>query len=56
MRNRLLAQRLLALAAAAAVLFGSAALWRGHSLALFAAWALVIAVLAWLMERGAPDE
>ncbi len=56
MRNRLLAQRLLALAAAAAVLFGSAALWQGHALALFGAWAVLIAVLAWLMERGAPGD
>ncbi len=56
MRHRLLAQRLLALAAAAAVLFGGAALWQGSALALFVAWAAVIAALAWLMERGTADD
>jgi len=51
MRERLLAQRLAALAALAAFLFGAAALWQGSALALFSAWALVIGLLAWLMER-----
>jgi|APDOM4702015191_1054821.scaffolds.fasta_scaffold585556_2 Ca2+/H+ antiporter len=56
MGERLRAQRLTALAAFAAILFGAAGLWQGSALALFVAWALVIGVLAWLMERDLPPQ
>jgi hypothetical protein len=54
MEGRLLVQRLLALFVAGWLLFDFPllALWRDSALAVFFVWALVIAVLAWLMERG----
>ncbi|MBL8328602.1 MAG: hypothetical protein JNJ71_07095 [Rubrivivax sp.] len=47
------AQRLLALFAAGWLVFSSPLqrLWSGSALGLFLAWALLIAVLAFLMER-----
>jgi uncharacterized membrane protein YhfC len=56
MLERLLAQRLVALAALAAAVFGGAALWHGGAVAIFVAWALVIGVVAWWMERGGERE
>jgi hypothetical protein len=56
MAARLLAQRLLALFIAALLLFDFPllGLWQGRAAALFAVWAAVIVLLAWLMERR-PD-
>lgn len=57
MRSRLLVQRLLALFATGLLLFDFPllALWQGSAVLLFVLWALVIALLAWLMERGDGD-
>jgi hypothetical protein len=54
MRPSLETQRLIALLAVAVLLFNAPLqqLWNGRALALFGVWALVIGVLAWLMERG----
>jgi hypothetical protein len=48
------AQRLVALFVAGWLLFDVPLLrlWIGDAARLFVAWALLIAVLAWLMERG----
>lgn len=53
MRGSLGVQRLLALFVAGWLLFDVPLLrvWMGHATALFVAWAVLIAVLAWLMER-----
>lgn len=53
-RRRLLAQRLVALFAAALLLFNFPlmGLWQGRALGIFLAWAAVIALLGLLMERG----
>lgn len=58
MAARLLVQRLLAVFAIAAVLFGFplAGLFGRSALLLFAVWAAVIAVVAWLMERPEPED
>jgi hypothetical protein len=47
-------QRLLALFVVGALIFNFPLLrlWSGNVLGLFMAWALLIGVLAWLMERG----
>lgn len=57
MRRRLLAARLLALFAAALLLFDHplVGLWLGSALGTFAVWALVIALLALLMEAPERD-
>jgi hypothetical protein len=54
MRPSLETQRLIALFAVALLLFNAPLqqLWSGRALALFGVWALVIGVLAGLMERG----
>lgn len=54
MKRSPLAHRLLALFAAGWLLldFPLLQLWVSRPLALFAAWAALIAALAWLMERG----
>lgn len=54
MPDRLLAQRLLALAAAGVLLFDFPllGLWGGRAWPLFALWAAFIGLVAWLMERG----
>lgn len=58
MAARLLAQRLLAVFAVGALLFGFplAGVLGRRALVLFAVWAVVIGLVAWLMERGAPED
>jgi hypothetical protein len=58
MKERLLVQRLLAVFAVGAVLFGFplAGLFGRSALVMFGVWAAVIAVVAWLMERPAPED
>jgi hypothetical protein len=53
-RRRLLGQRLAALFAVGLLLFDFPllGLWQGSAWAVFAAWAALIAALAWLLERG----
>lgn len=53
-RRRLLGQRLAALFVAGLLLFDFPllGLWQGSAWAVFAAWALLIVALAWLLERG----
>lgn len=53
MTRSLTVQRLLALFALGALLFNVPLLrlWSGTAVGLFVVWALVIGVLAWLMER-----
>jgi D-alanyl-lipoteichoic acid acyltransferase DltB (MBOAT superfamily) len=53
-RRRLLGQRLAALFVAGLLLFDFPllGLWQGSVWAVFVAWALLIAALAWLLERG----
>lgn len=53
-RRRLLGQRLAALFVAGLLLFDFPllGLWQGRAWLLFAAWALLIGLLALLMERG----
>jgi hypothetical protein len=54
MTRSLTVQRLLALFALGALLFNVPLLrlWSGTAVGLFVVWALLIGVLAWLMERG----
>ncbi|MDE1947987.1 MAG: hypothetical protein KGL43_14120 [Burkholderiales bacterium] len=58
MRGRLLLQRLVALFVAGLALFDFPllSLWQGSALGLFAAWALVIVLVALLMERARDDD
>ena len=58
MHRRLLLQRLLALFVAGLALFDLPllSLWQGSAIGMFTAWALVIALLALLMERGSGDD
>ncbi len=58
MAARLLAQRLLAVFAVGALLFGFplAGVFGRSALVLFAVWALVIAVVAGLMERDRSED
>ena len=53
-RRRLLGQRLVALFVAGLLLFDFPllGLWQGSAWAVFAAWALLIGALAWLLERS----
>lgn len=57
MPSKIQLQRLLALFAAAALLFNFPLqqLWLGRVWAVFVLWALLIACLAWLMERATAE-
>jgi D-alanyl-lipoteichoic acid acyltransferase DltB (MBOAT superfamily) len=58
MSSKIQWQRLLALFAAAALLFNFPLqqLWQGRAWAVFVVWAVVIGLLAWLMERADPAD
>ncbi len=58
MKTRLLTQRLLAVFAVGALLFAfplAGVLGRSATV-MFAVWAAVIALVAWLMERAGPED